>query len=95
MLAGLPWMCPSLTKLVDRPLVLALSGPGGGTWTIAPGEERVEVREGADPDAAATISSGDHAFVVWGTQRRPWRDAVEGAGDESYAAAVLDEINVI
>ena len=35
---------------------LTLDGPGGGTWTIAPGGDdgRVVVTEGADPDAAAT-----------------------------------------
>ena len=38
MLAGLPWMCAdALAPVVDRPLALALEGPGGGTWTIAPG----------------------------------------------------------
>jgi uncharacterized protein (TIGR03083 family) len=95
MLAGLPWMCPDLTTIVDCPLVLELSGPGGGTWTIAPGDERVEIREGADGDAAATIRSGDHDFVVWATQRRPWRDFVEISGDEAYAARALDAFNVI
>jgi uncharacterized protein (TIGR03083 family) len=95
MLAGMPWMCPALTSIVRRPIVLELSGPGGGTWTIAPGTERVEVREGAAPDATATIRSGDHEFVVWATKRRPWRDFVNVHGDERYAADVLDAVNVI
>jgi uncharacterized protein (TIGR03083 family) len=95
MLAGLPWMCPDLTTIVDRPLVLGISGPGGGTWTIAPGDERVEVREGADAGAAATVRSGDHDFVVWGTRRRPWRDFVGVDGDADYAARVLDAVNII
>ena len=39
----------SSRAIVDRPLVLTLDGPGGGTWTIAPGGDdgRVRVTEGA------------------------------------------------
>src|SRR5215210_3295053 len=70
MLAGVPWMCPTLTRVVDRPLVLELTGPGGGAWTIAPGGERVTITEGADAGAAASVRSSDHDFVVWGTKRR-------------------------
>ena len=53
MLAGLPWMSRRSSPFVDRPVVLALTGPGGGTWTIAPGGDdgRVAVTEGAAGDA--------------------------------------------
>jgi uncharacterized protein (TIGR03083 family) len=96
MLAGLPWMCAAaLDSIVERPLTLELSGPGGGTWTIAPGPERVSVTEGAAEGAAATVRSTSHDFVVWGTKRRPWQDFVEIGGDETYAAAVLDAVKVI
>jgi uncharacterized protein (TIGR03083 family) len=98
MLAGLPWMCEgSLQGIVDRPLVLELSGPGGGTWTIAPGGDngRVLVSEGASADAAATVHSTDHDFVVWGTKRRPWRDMTKIEGDADYAAKVLDAVKII
>jgi uncharacterized protein (TIGR03083 family) len=97
MLAGLPWMCDRLAAIVDRPLVLELTGAGGGTFTIAPGGEdgRVAITSGAGPDAAATATSSAVDFVVWGTQRRPWRDYVKIEGDEAYAAQVLAEVNVI
>ena len=95
MLAGMPWMCPELTTIVQRPLVLRLEGPGGGTWTIVPASERVEVREGADAGGAATVRSRDHDFVVWATKRCPWRDSVQVEGDARYAADVLDAVNVI
>jgi len=98
MLAGLPWMCAeALAGIVDRPLVLVLDGPGGGTWTIAPGgdEGRVLVTETSSPDAAATVYSTDHDFVIWGTQRAPWRNLVKIEGDEAYAGRVLDAINII
>ena len=96
MLAGLPWMCAAaLDGVVQRPLTLELSGPGGGSWTIAPGTDRVSVTEGADKGAAATVRSTSHDFVVWGTKRRPWRDFVEIDGDEAYATAVLDAVKII
>ena len=39
MLAGLPWMSQDALTFLDRPIVLRLTGPGGGAWTIAPGGE--------------------------------------------------------
>jgi uncharacterized protein (TIGR03083 family) len=100
MLAGLPWMCTdALNKIVDQPLVLELEGPGGGTWTIAPAtgdsEGRPVITEGAAEGAGATVRSSAHDFIVWGTQRRPWRDSVTIDGDADYAASVLDTFNVI
>ena len=78
MLAGLPWMCAdALAGNVDRPIVLTLDGPGGGTWTIAPGGDdgRVVVTEDASARRGATVRSTDHDFVIWGTRRAPWRDS--------------------
>lgn len=95
MLAGLPQMCAAGLTVVDRPLVLVLEGPGGGTWTIAPGDPFVVIGEGAAPDAAATVTSTAHDFVSWGTARRPWRDTCTISGDAGYAASVLDAVNVI
>ncbi|HEY5172883.1 MAG TPA: maleylpyruvate isomerase family mycothiol-dependent enzyme [Acidimicrobiia bacterium] len=98
MLAGLPWMCAdALGGIVDRPIVLELDGPGGGTWTIAPGGNagRVALREGASSGAAATVHGADHDFVIWGTRRAAWRDLVKVEGDEAYAARVLDAIKII
>jgi uncharacterized protein (TIGR03083 family) len=98
MLAGLPWMCAAaLDGVVDRPLALKLEGPGGGRWTIAAGgiAGRVVVSEDANADVAATVTSSDHDFVIWGTRRAPWRDLVKIEGDEAYAARVLDAIKII
>jgi hypothetical protein len=55
----------------------------------------VLVSEGASPDAVATVTSSSHDFVIWGTQRRPWKSMTTIAGDESYAARVLDGIKII
>jgi hypothetical protein len=97
MLAGLPWMCASQLAFVDRPVNLVLTGVGGGTWSVAPGGDdgRLSVSEGAAPDAAATVTSDGHDFVIWGTKRRPWRDRVQIDGDTAYAERVLDGIKII
>lgn len=96
MLGGLPQMCAAELAVVDRPLNLVFTGPGAGTWAIRPGDPFVTVTEGAADDAVATVTSSAHDFVSWGTKRRSWRDlGVTVAGDEAYAAAVLDAVNVI
>jgi uncharacterized protein (TIGR03083 family) len=97
MLAGLPWMCAEKLAFVDRPITLVLEGTGGGTWAIAPGGEegRVLVTEGASTDSVATATSSSHDFVIWGTQRRPWKSMTTITGDEGYAARVLDGIKII
>jgi uncharacterized protein (TIGR03083 family) len=97
MLAGLPWMCATQLAFVDKPIALVLEGTGGGTWTIGPGgdEGRVLVTEGASADAVATVTSTSHDFVIWGTQRRPWKSMTTITGDADYAARVLDGIKII
>jgi len=97
MLAGLPWMCAEQLAFVDRPIVLEITGVGGGTWTVGPGGDdgRVLVREGASADAVATVTTDSHDFVIWGTKRRPWRDLVRVSGDTGYAERVLDGIKII
>ncbi len=97
MVAGLPWMCSDALGFVDRPVAVHLVGPGETTFTINPigAEGRVVVTNGAADGAAATATSSDHDFVVWGTQRRPWRDYVKLEGDAAYAGRVLDVINII
>jgi uncharacterized protein (TIGR03083 family) len=97
MLAGLPWMNSDALTFMDRPVTLRFEGPGGGTWTVHPrgGAERVTLVAGADGASAATVTSSDHDFVAWGTQRRPWNASVTIDGDEGYAAKVLDGINII
>lgn len=96
MLAGLPWMSQAQLAFVDRPVALTLTGPGGGTWTIAPGGDdgRVLVTEGASPDVVATITSSGHDFVRWATHRAGWRDFVTIDGDTEYATRVLDATHI-
>jgi len=94
MLAGLPQMCPSVSKVLDRPLGLVLTGPGGGEWTLLPGEQLLTIEPGLQ-SPAATATSPATEFVLWGTTRTPWRDAVRLEGDTGYAERVLDEVNIV
>jgi len=93
LLAGLPQMPgPAINEAVQTPIVLELTGPGGGTWTIRPG---VEVDEGAAPEATATIRCSARDFVVWSTHRQPWRELdVDIDGDRAAAEQVLDAVHL-
>lgn len=93
MLTGLPQMCASVSQVLDRPLGLRLTGPGGGEWTLVPGTP-LTVEPGLR-EAAAVVTSTATDFVLWGTTRTAWRDAVGVSGDEDYAARVLDEVNIV
>jgi hypothetical protein len=97
MLAGLPQMQPRELEILTRPLVLVLTGPGGGEWTLHPAgaDGLITIAAGADPGAGATVTSSAHDFVSWGTCRSSWRQACTVSGDEQYSAAVLDVINII
>lgn len=98
MLAGLPQMCADeMRAAVTAPIQLELTGPGGGTWTVAPAGEAefVQVSEGAHPDLAATVTSTAHDFISWATKRSDWRDSCTVTGDEALAAQVLDVVNVV
>ena len=71
-------------------------GERGGTFTLHPrGGARIGVSAGTDTGAAATVTSGDHDFVVWGTKRRPWSSLVTIDGDDAYAAKVLEAVKII
>jgi len=94
MLTGLPQMCPSVSTALDRPLALHLTGPGGGEWLLRPGDPQLVIEQDGQ-DAAAVAESSAVDFVLWGTTRVPWRERISVHGDTSYAARVLDEINIV
>jgi hypothetical protein len=94
MLAGLPQMCQPLAALLDRPIGMVLDGPGGGSWTLQPGRPFLAVEGGLD-DPAATVTSSATEFVRWGTKRADWRSSCSVEGDESFAATVLDAMNIV
>ncbi len=108
MLSGLPQMQPELVETVAPGAVLrlTLTGPGGGSWSIARSGDVLTV--GPDPDPGPRPDSGDgsgapiaeivsdgEAFVLWGTARDPWRPHCAVAGDEHAAARFLDVLNIV
>ena len=94
MLTGIPQMCVPVGQVLDKPLGLVLTGPGGGSWTLHPGRPFPTITEGlADPAAVVTSAATD--FVLWGTKRTDWRAAGQLRGDEAYAATVLDAMNIV
>ena len=98
MLAVLPQAGRTQLGFMDRPLLLTLEGPGGGTWGVVPrpGGGRVDVRPGPTAGAVAHVTGLAEEFPVWGTTRQPWRDFdLKVEGDEDYAARFLDAVNVV
>ncbi len=95
MMAALAPMCGEAMRAhVDDPLIITLSGPGGGTWSIVRANGSIAVREGDTPGCVATIASTDHDFVVWGSQRRSWRDLATVDGEVDRATPALDAIRI-
>lgn len=99
LIAGLPQMAPdALRAAVTRPIVLDITGPGGGTWTLLPAagdDQLVEVLDEATKAGNAEVHTSSVDFVLWSTHRRPWRDFdLTLEGDAEYAASVLDAIHV-
>lgn len=95
MITGMPQMQQNLGASLSAPIVLVLTGPGGGEWTIAPSGSDIVVTAGASDTAVATVSSSGHDFVDWGTQRSNWRGHCSVTGDESVVARFLDALNII
>lgn len=94
MWAGLPQMCPKVAPALTRPLGIRLTGPGEGEWTLASAEGRISVTTGID-SVDTVVGSPATDFVLWGTGRSPWAEHVEISGDDAYAAAVLDLIDIV
>lgn len=78
---------------LDRPVSIALSGPGGGCWVVRPD---CSVQLGSPADTAAQIDGAALEFPEWGTQRASWRArGVTVGGDADYGARFLDAVNVV
>jgi hypothetical protein len=95
LLAGIPQMQAGIRDSLVKPVTLTLSGSGGGTWILDPGDTLITVTA-ADPDVptAAVIQSTSHEFTAWSTTRLPWRDHTTVTGDQEIAAMFLDTLNL-
>lgn len=99
MIAGIPQMQPGLDASLLGSLRLTLTGPGGGSWllTVIDGSIVVNIDVHMDEvaPATATVTSGAHDFVLWGTCRSSWRDHCAVTGDPAVASTFLDALNVV
>jgi uncharacterized protein (TIGR03083 family) len=83
----------SRPEWLDRPVSIALSGPGGGCWVVRPDGS---IQPGSPADTAAQIDGVALEFPEWGTQRASWRAReVSVGGDAEYGARFLDAVNVV
>lgn len=101
MAAVLEWMTAVLANQLrterpvwlDRPIAIALTGPGGGVWRV---ESDGRLTPGLSEATAAHITGVALEFPEWGTRRAQWRErdiTITGAAD--YGARFLDAVNVV
>lgn len=104
MTAILDWLTALLeqshrTRLqwLEAPVALTLSGPGGGTWRIAPApRKRLRVSVADESGTAAQIRGHALEFPAWATTRRAWRGCeVTIEGDAELGERFLDSINLV
>ena len=96
MLAGIPQMQPDLHTHLSAPIVLHLTGPGGGSWRIAPdGPDGTLTVGHPKGDSVAFVTTSAHAFVIWGTCRDAWRNHCVVEGQRQVAERFLDALNIV
>lgn len=98
MVGGIPQMCGTeVAQRLTRPVEIRLQGPGERRFVLTPtpGEPTPLEVGPATGTCDTTVTSSSIDFLSWATTRSSWRQAVRIAGDELYAAAVLDRINVV
>lgn len=92
MLTGLPQMCREELAWLTEPVVLELTGPGGGTWTVS----HRGIHPGSVSDSAARVTTRAAHFEVWATRRRSWQDFdVELSGNVPVADRFCSSLNII
>jgi uncharacterized protein (TIGR03083 family) len=106
MAVAVEWLLALLEQLnaeqrtwLDRPLVLHLTGDGGGTWRVDPaGRGRLRVGGATTvPDGTATTITGAAAdFPAWATRRASWRECnLTIDGDTASATRFLDTVHLV
>jgi len=97
MLAGLPQMCSKDLASLKKPILLRLTGPGGGEWVLHNSEENelIQIDNYLEQDVSAIITSTSHDFVSWATHRSSWEDYCVLDGDLEYVSSLIGSINII
>ena len=97
MLAGLPQMCSKDLATLKEPILLRLTGPGGGEWILHNSEENelIQIDNYLEQEVSASITSTSHDFVSWATHRSSWEDCCVIDGDLEYVSSLIGSINII
>ena len=97
MLAGLPQMCSKDLTTLKKPILLRLTGPGGGEWVLhnSNKSELVQIDDYLEQEVSASITSTSHDFVSWATHRSSWEDHCTFEGDMEYISSLIGSINII
>jgi len=97
MLAGLPQMCSKDLTSLKKPILLRLTGPGGGEWVLHNSEENelIQIDNYLEQEVSASITSTSHDFVSWATHRSSWKDSCALDGDMEYVSSLIGSINII
>lgn len=84
--APLTWM--------DQPVSLALTGPGGGRWTVT-GDGAITAGPAPGVSGAEIVATAAD-FPEWATRRAAWRDrGVTITGNHEFGERFLDAVNVV
>ena len=97
MLAGLPQMCSKDLATLKKPILLRLTGPGGGEWILHNSDESelIQIDDNSEQEISAIITSASHDFVSWATHRSSWEDHCTFEGDMEYISSLIGSINII
>jgi len=97
MLAGLPQMCSKDLATLKKPILLRLTGPGGGEWILHNSDESelIQIDDNSEQEISAIITSTSHDFVSWATHRSSWEDHCTFEGDMEYISSLIGSINII
>ena len=97
MLAGLPQMCSKDLTTLKKPILLRLTGPGGGEWILHNSDESelIQINDNSEQEISAIVTSTSHDFVSWATHRSSWEDHCTFEGDMEYISSLMGSINII
>ena len=97
MLAGLPQMCSKDLTTLKKPILLRLTGPGGGEWILHNSDESelIQIDDNSEQEISTIITSTSHDFVSWATHRSSWEDHCTFEGDMEYISSLIGSINII
>jgi len=90
-------MCSKDLDSLEEPILLRLTGPGGGEWILHNSERKdlIAIDENSGQKTSASITSESHDFISWATHRSSWEEHCTLEGDTEYLLPLIGSINII